>query len=140
MIILTFGSVLLIMTGIGASYLFYIDLLSALGVAMLTLFVTLMATSIAKLLTTIKHSILATPLSEKEFMEAQLIFKAIERNLIISILLAMTINIIGLLAGNATATNVNWFRIVSASLLDLMYGLIYLLLIQGFKNRLKALP
>ena len=139
LIILTFASLLLIMTGIGASYLFYVDLLSALGVALLTLFVTLMSTSIRSFLKAIMNSVLSVPLPEREFREARSIFAAIEHNLMIAILLVLTIDFIGILAGNANATNVNWLRIVSAGLLDLMYGLIYLLLIQGFKNRLKEL-
>jgi hypothetical protein len=127
------------MTGVGASYLFYVDLLSALGVALLTLFVTLMSTSIKSFSKAIMNSVLSAPLPEREFREARSIFAAIEHNLIIAILLVLTIDFIGILAGNANATNVNWLRIVSAGLLDLMYGLIYLLLIQGFKNRLREL-
>ncbi len=138
LIILTFGCILLMITGIGAPYVFYIDLLAALGIPMLTLFVTLMSTSIGTLFKTIKNSVTSTPLAEPEFRTAAKVFEALERNLIISIMLVVTVNSVGYLAGNATLPNVNWFRVVSLGLLDPMYGLIFLLLLQGLKNRLKA--
>ena len=139
LIILTFGSILLLITGMGVPYGFYIDMLAALGILLLTLFVTLMSTSIRTLIKTIKFSITSTPLAGQEFRTAAKVFEALERNLIISIMLVITLNSVGYLAVNATLPNVNWFRVVSLGLLDPMYGLIYLLLLQGLKNRLKEL-
>ena len=139
LIILTFGTIFLQITGIGASYKIYIDLISASVIPSLALLVTLMSVSLVSFLTAVTHSVLAKPMSEPQFAEARGIFQIIERNLIISTILVMLVSAVGILGGNMNEPKVNWFRVAAAGLLDPVYGTTYLLILQGFKNRLKAL-
>ncbi len=139
LIILIFGTIFLQITGIGASYKIYIDLISASVIPLLALLVTLMSVSLNSFWNAIKHSVLAKPISEGQFTEARGIFQILERNLIISTILVMLISAVGILGGNMIEPKVNWFRLAAAGLLDPVDGTTYLLILQGFKNRLKAL-
>jgi len=142
LIFLTFGAIFLQMTGIGASYKLYIDLLSAVITPLLAFLVTLMSVPLTSFLKAIKHSILGMPLTEVECRDAKEIFRILERNLIIATILAVLINAVGILGGHANVPNITsnqLLRILAAALLDPLYSAIYLLFLQGFKNRLKAL-
>ena len=142
LIILTFGAIFLQMTGIGASYKLYVDLLSALVIPLLAFLVTLMSVSVISFFTSIKHSILGVPITVTKFEEAIRTFKILERNLIISTILVILISAVGILGGNSSLPNMTgnqWLRVVAAGLLDPLYGVTYLLFLQGFKDRLKAL-
>jgi len=139
LIILTFGTIFLQITGIGASYKIYIDLISASVIPVLALLATLMSVSLSSLFNAVKHSVLAKLISKEQFAEAREIFQIFERNLIISTILVMLVSAVGILGGNMNEPKVNWFRLAAAGLLDPVYGVTYLLLLQGFKHRLKAL-
>ena len=115
------------------------SVISASVIPLLALLVTLMSASLVSFLTAIKYSVLAKPISAAQFAETRGIFQIIERNLIISTILVMLVSAVGILGGNMNEPKVNWFRLAAAGLLDPVYGTTYLLILQGFKNRLKAL-
>lgn len=139
LIILTFATIFLQMMSIGVSYKIYIDLISASVIPLLALLVTLMSVSLTSFFSAIKHSVLASTISRKQFTEARAILQILERNLIISTILVMLVSAVGILGGSMNEPKVNWFRLAAAALLDPVYGMTYLLILQGFKNRFKAL-